>query len=105
MMMSAPRGVNVFVNFDDVAGSPEMHQAVDLVDQRSGSAIATIAHALADAFVPWAQPDFAAGTIFSLVGAVGCGSPLHVVLRFRLTTGALENLITIVQTIVRVFGS
>ncbi len=43
-----------------------MHQAMHLADEWRGAAVAIVAHALADAPVPGAKTDFAAGALFDL---------------------------------------
>src|SRR5579885_720794 len=90
--------VEVLVNPHHVARAPQMHQAMYLVDQWRRPAVAVVAHALADAFVPWAQPDFAAGALFDFW--IGVGRRLFIFVRFGLAARALKNLVTLGQVVV-----
>ena len=43
-VLAQPAGIQVVVDFGDVARLPEVHQAVDLVDERGGMALGVVAH-------------------------------------------------------------
>src|SRR5438552_2751666 len=58
--------IEVFVHLYNVARTPELHQSVDLVDERSRLAFRIVSHALPFALVPCAKPDSAAGALFDL---------------------------------------
>src|SRR5437879_562562 len=86
----------ILVDTDQVACLPQMHHSMDLIDQRSWPArrratIAVISHALADAPVPGAEPDFAAGAFRGLaIRIVSSGFAGFFILGFGLAAGLVQ---------------
>ena len=70
-VLAEAAGVEVVVNLVDVAGLPEVHQPMDLVDQRRRTAVGVVAHRLPLPLVPGPQLDGAAGALLGFGVGIG----------------------------------